>query len=313
MMGMMAFMRPPIDGGTILITGASAGIGRALAQELAPRAGTLVLVARRAERLEALADTLRAQHPNLRVSVQPCDLADRAATDAMLARVAEQVGAVDVLINNAGLGQMGTFDRSDWQHLQAMIDVNVTALAQLTHRLVPDMVARGRGGVLNVSSGFGLEFMPGFAGYVGTKHFVSSFSESLRLDVRDRGVVVTHLCPGPVDSEFIEVMGNPLRSPPPSLVRLSAERCARIAIRGFEANRALVIPGVIMRMVLALGALSPRWLKRLVYRPVAPFMRRAEDRLAEQQPSSPAPRTAPPHTEGNGRPSRTDGSPRASG
>jgi uncharacterized protein len=303
---MLPTMRPPIDGGTVLITGASSGIGRALARELAPRAGALVLVARRGDRLQQLADELTAAHPKLAVHVQPCDLTDRAATDDMLEAVTRTAGTVDVLINNAGLGQMGSFDRSDWAHLARMIDVNVTALAQLTHRLVPGMVERGRGGVLNVSSGFGLEFMPGFAGYVGTKHFVSAFSESLRLDVRSRGVVVTHLCPGPVETEFIEVMGNPLRRPPPSLVRLSAERCAQIALRGFEADRAMVVPGVLMRMVLALGAVSPRWLKRLVYRPIGPLMRRAEDRHGRE--AAPAgPPTPSPGTGGNGQP--TEGGP----
>lgn len=297
-------MRPPIDGGTILITGASSGIGRAFAQELAPRAGALVLVARRADRLQELAGALTTAHPRLQVHVHPCDLRDRAAVDALLARVAETVGPVDVLVNNAGLGQMGTVDRSDWGHLQTMIDVNVTALAQLTHRLVQGMVARGRGGILNVSSGFGLEFMPGFAGYVGTKHFVSSFSESLRLDVRSRGVVVTHVCPGPVDTEFIDVMGNPLRRPPPTLVRLSAQRCARVALRGFEANKAMVIPGMIMRMVLTVGAVSPRWLKRLVYRPIGPLMRRAEERLEARRPTS---EPTPSRTGGNGQVAHRDG------
>jgi uncharacterized protein len=309
---MLRLMRPPIDGGTILITGASSGIGRAYACELASRAGTLVLVARRKDRLDALASELTSAHPALTVHVEPCDLADRKATTTMLDRVLESVGHVDVLINNAGLGQMGVFDRCDWEHLDHMLEVNIRALVQLTHRLLPPMVERGRGGVLNVSSGFGLEFMPGFAGYVGSKHFVSAFSESLRLDVRDRGVVVTHVCPGPVESEFIEAMGNPLRRRPPSLVRISAERCARSSLRAFEANRALFVPGVMMRAVLSVGAVSPRWLKRLVYRPVGPIIRRFEERHAQQEAESrPASATgAAPRPNGNGQPSPTDGSPR---
>ncbi|MFW6049693.1 MAG: SDR family NAD(P)-dependent oxidoreductase [Myxococcota bacterium] len=269
-------MRPPIDGGTLLITGASAGIGRAIARELSARAGRLVLVARREDRLRALAQELQAALPDLPVHVVPCDLTDHAARDAMLERVATEAGPVDVLVNNAGVGQMGMFDASDWAWLERLITLNVTAALHLAHRLLPSMLARGRGGILNVSSGFGLEFMPGFAGYAGAKHFVSAFSESLRLEVRDRGVVVTHLCPGPVETEFIEVMGNPAGREPPALVRISAERCARIAVRGFDRGRALVVPGVAMKLLLGLGAVSPRFLKRFLYRPIAPTLRRLE-------------------------------------
>ncbi|MFW6023247.1 MAG: SDR family NAD(P)-dependent oxidoreductase [Myxococcota bacterium] len=271
-------MRPPLDGGTILITGASSGIGRALARELAPRAGQLVLVARREERLHELADQLLAGHPGVSIHVEPCDLTDREATDRMLARVAERAGSVDVLVNNAGVGQMGVFEASDWEWLEQMLTINVTAAVYLTHRLLPDMLERGRGGILNVSSGFGLEFMPGFAGYVGSKHFLSSFSESLRLEVRSRGVVVTQVCPGPVETEFTEVMGNVAGREPPSVVRISAERCARAAVRAFDGNRAIVVPGAMMKMVIGLGAVSPRFLKRLLYRPVAPVLRRLQSK-----------------------------------
>src|SRR5690606_23219227 len=144
-------------------------------------------------RLEALATELRAGHPSLSVLVKGCDLLDRAQTDQVLGAIEAELGQVDVLINNAGFGDVSLFDLSSWEKNQRMIELNVTALTYLTHRLLPGMVARRRGGVLQVSSGFGLQFMPGFAAYVGTKHYVTGFTESLRIDVASHGVAVSQL------------------------------------------------------------------------------------------------------------------------
>lgn len=268
-------MRPPLDG-TILITGASSGIGRAMAIELAPEARALVLVARRRELLEELRTELLATRPDLVVSVQACDLLDRAATDAMLEAVARDVGTVDVLVNNAGFGDMGVFDRIDWGKTERMLRLNVESVTYLTHRLLGPMVERRRGGILFVSSGFGLEFMPSFGTYTATKHYVTALSECLRLDLRSQGVVVTQVCPGPVRTEFESHLGNFTGRKPPSFVEIGPERCARAAINGFARDRALVIPGVAIRMVLWLGAISPRWLKRLVYMPLASLARRVQ-------------------------------------
>lgn len=263
-------------GGTVLVTGASSGIGRELARQMATGAKALALVARRRERLEALADELRHAHPSLEVIVRPTDLTDAAARDAMVDEVTEALGSVDVLVNNAGFGDVGAFDKADWDKLHRMIELNVTALTHLSHRLYPGMVERGRGGVLNVSSGFGLQFMPSFAAYVGTKHYVSGFTESLHVEAARLGVTVTQVCPGPVDTEFEEVAGNFTGQRPPALVRISPERCARQALRGFRRGRALVVPGLLIRIVMLLGAWTPRWLLRLLYRPAAGWLRSRE-------------------------------------
>jgi hypothetical protein len=276
-------MRPPLDG-TILITGASSGIGRAMAVELAPRAKALVLVARRVDRLEELRDELVARRPELVVSLQQCDLCERVATDRMLEAVAREVGDVDVLINNAGIGDMGAFDRADWSKTERLIRLNVESLTYLCHRLVGPMVERRRGGILNVSSGFGLEFMPSFATYIASKHYVSGLTESMRLDLRSQGVVVTQVCPGPVATEFEEHLGNFTGHKPPGFLEISAERCARSAIGGFARDRALVIPGIAIRFVMWIGALTPRWVKRLIYRPLAGAARRVQLR-AENPPA----------------------------
>jgi hypothetical protein len=268
-------MRPPLANGTILITGASSGIGEALARQLAISAKALVLVARRADRLERLAAALRASRPSLEVHVVACDLTDREATAAMADGVLERMD-VDVLVNNAGFGDSGMFEQTDWATNERMLELNVRALTYLTHRFVEPMVRRRRGGVLNVSSGFGLQTMPGFAAYVGTKHYVTGFTESLRAEVASAGVVVTQICPGPVETEFAEVAGLDALPSSVSIVQISAEQCARAAIRGFSRGRALIVPGFVIRVVLALGAITPRVVLRWMNRPIGAYLRRLQ-------------------------------------
>lgn len=266
---------PPLDG-TILITGASSGIGLELARATAKRARALVLVARRRDRLEALAAELKAARPGLVVHIEACDLGDRAQVDAMLTSLAAQVGPIDVLINNAGFGDLSVFDRSDWAKTERMIELNVTLLTYLTRRLVEPMVERGRGGILMISSGYGLTFTPGMAAYIGTKHYVTGFTEALRLDMTGTGVVVTQACPGPVETEFMDGIGNFTGMGVPSFVSITAAQCAKSALDGFERGRALVIPGLVIRTVMQLSSLSPRFMQRLVMKPVAAALRRKQ-------------------------------------
>ena len=164
--------RPPIDGGTVLVTGASAGIGRELAVQLAPRARALVLLAWRAGRLEELRASLLAGHPQLRVLVLPVDLSEESDVDRAVAEAGEQAGAVDVRVNNAGVGHEALADQADWARVRAVLRTNVLAVAQLTTALVPAMVERGRGGGLNMGSGAGLTVMPAAAAYSASKDFM---------------------------------------------------------------------------------------------------------------------------------------------
>lgn len=256
--------RPPIDGGTVLITGASAGIGRELAMQLGPRARSLVLLARRAVRLEELRTSLLAAHPQLQVLTLPVDLSDEKDVDRALAAAAEQAGPIDVLVNNAGVGDQALADQADWERVRNLLQINVLAVAQLTTALVPAMVERGRGGVLNLGSGAGLTVMPASAAYSASKHFMDGFSEALRADLTGTGVVVTQVCPGPVDSEFDQVAGSTggMTGGPPQFLRISAAQCAREALAGFDRGAPMVFPGRAYRIAMRALPLMPRKLSR---------------------------------------------------
>jgi short-subunit dehydrogenase len=267
-----------IDGGTVLVTGASSGIGMAIAREVASRAKALVLVARRKGRLEALRDELVKERAGLRVEIMPCDLSKREETLRLVEDVKGAGIEVDVLVNNAGIGIMGFLERGDIAKTTFAIDLNVTSLTLLTMGFLPEMVARNRGGVINISSGFGLATMPMFTVYCATKHYVTGLTEALVADLAGTDVVATQVCPGPVKTEFEEVMGNETGRKVPSFVEISAVDCARASVRGFDRGRALVVPGAVMKVVMLINELSPRFMRRLFASLVGRFARR---RLAQ--------------------------------
>jgi hypothetical protein len=262
----------PIDGGRVLITGASSGIGRELARTVAPRARGLLLTARRRDRLEALRRELAAVAPACEVELVVGDLASSADRERLAAAALDR-GGVDVLVNNAGLGGQGVYDRVEWSRVEQILQVDVVAVAMLTHRLLPPMVQRGTGGVLNIGSGAGRHLLPGAAAYVAAKHFVDGFSEARRVDLSGTGVRVTQVCPGPVDTEFDVAAGMDGYGGPPRLVRISAAQCAREAVAGFDADRPLVHPGVAYRLLVRAGGALPREAQRRVLAPAARRLR----------------------------------------
>src|SRR5438445_5872415 len=198
-----------LDNCNALITGASAGIGREFARQLANRSRSIVLVARRSERLADLRDELLNRNPNLDVHVRIVDLADKAQIELLIDSLARDKIDVDLLINNAGLGDLGLFATSDPIRNEQMALVNMVALTSLTRHLLPQMIANRRGGILNVSSSAGFLPIPGDAVYAATKAYVTSFSEALRAELRRAGVSVCAVCPGPVRTEFQEVAKRP--------------------------------------------------------------------------------------------------------
>jgi short-subunit dehydrogenase len=255
-------MRPPLDG-TVLVTGASGGIGAALVRELAVTASALVLVARRGDLLTALAEELRAARPALFVHTFVCDLADAAALEELCERIEREVGTIDVLVNNAGIGDQSFVEQARWDRLGNLLALNVVAPTRLCARFVPGMVARGRGGVLNVSSAFAFSYLPGFAAYAASKHYVTAFTDTLRAELAGTGVVVTQLLPGPVATEFLTNSEPTTPLAPPAFVMLTAERCAKAALAGFGRNRAMVVPGWLFVMVTWVSRTTPRFVMRV--------------------------------------------------
>jgi short-subunit dehydrogenase len=257
-----------IDDCSALITGASAGIGWEFARQFAGRARLLILVARREQQLNELQDELKQQYPNLTVHIRKTDLADLAQLKELMAWLDYEKIDVDLLINNAGLGDYGPFARSDPIRNEQMILVNMVALTSLTRHFLPQMIARKRGGILNVSSSAGFLPIPGLAIYAATKAYVTSFSEALRAELRGTGVSVCALCPGPVHTEFQEVAKRPggYREEGPEFVHVSVEQVVRDALNALEADRPLVIPGLAMKLVTFLVRITPmpilRWASR---------------------------------------------------
>src|SRR5437016_3461775 len=259
-----------LDHCNALITGASAGIGREFARQLAGRARSMILVARRDEKLVELADQLQREHPKLLVHIRKVDLADLGQLQAFLERLDREKLEVDLLINNAGLGDSGPFAKSDPDRNKEMTVVNVVTLTLITRHLLPQMIAKHRGAILNVSSSAGFLPIPNFAVYAATKAYVTSFSEALRAELHGTGVSVCALCPGPVHTEFQEVASRPGRNvkpgPGPEFIQVTVEQVVRDALAALEADRPLVIPGVAMKLGMFLVRMTPmsilRWASR---------------------------------------------------
>lgn len=250
-----------------LVTGASSGLGEEFAVQLAPRVRHLILVARRETLLEALAARITAEFPEVTVSVFAADLADSAARERMLRKLAEKGWSPDLLVNNAGLGDYGEFATAAWTKLEAMLRVNVEALTHLAHALVPGMIRGGHGAVVNVSSLASLLPIPDFAVYAATKAYVTSFSEALRIELRSHGIPVLAVCPGPVHTGFGKVAHRD-DEVPGVLGRewfyVPGEQVVRESLAALSCDRPRVYPG--LRTAVAALAISalPIVLLRLV-------------------------------------------------
>ena len=256
-----------LSGKTGVVTGASAGIGREMARLLAADLGTLVLVARRKERLAELAAELVGKHPRLRVEVRAVDLVDRAATGKMFEDLELHGLSTDVLVNNAGFGDYGLFDKRAWSRQEELLELNVVSATYVLHRVVPGMIARGFGAILNVGSSAGMLPGVGMSTYAASKAYVNHLSEALRAELAGTGVSVTTVCPGPVPTEFQEVAQTGERQPMPEAFYVDAVQCAEEAIEALKAGRARVIPGMRMRAAVVSLESLPRALVR-------PFLRR---------------------------------------
>jgi len=253
---------PPTNGSTILVTGASAGIGAELARGLAARGYGVTLVARREERLRALADELGSG-----AEVAPCDLADAAARGALVAGLERQVTGV---CNNAGFGSVGRFAELDAERELRLVRVNVEAVVELTRAFLPGMLEAGAGAVLNVASIAAYQPLPGFAAYAASKAFVQSFSEAVHEELAGTGVSVTCLSPGFTHTEFEAAAGS--EGSLPGFIYGDASDVAEAGIEAMLAGRRSAIPGLANRASMLGGRVAPRSL-------LLPLVRQVTDRL----------------------------------
>jgi short-subunit dehydrogenase len=250
---------PPAADRTAVVTGASSGIGAEIARDLAGRGHGVTLVARRVDKLQALADELSKR--GVRAEVLAADLTDRSSRAELLDRITALGLVPDILVNNAGFSTLGPVAASDPEAEMAMIEVDVVTVADLCSRFLPGMVERGRGGVLNVASTAAFQPLPGQAGYAACKAFVLSYTRSLGGELAGTGVSATALCPGPVDTGFGEAAGfskEDAESALPGFMWESATAVAKCGIDALDKGHPVAIPGIANRAAAVFAHLTPK-------------------------------------------------------
>lgn len=254
----MSLPRPAPDR-TAVVTGASSGIGAAIARELASRGHGVTLVARSVDKLTALAAELSAG--GVRAEVLAADLSERSARRELLSRI-EALGLTpDILVNNAGLSTLGPVASSDPEAELNMIEVDVAAVADLCSRFLPGMTARRRGAILNVASTAAFQPLPGQAGYGACKAFVLSYTQSLTGELHGSGVTATALCPGPVHTGFGEAAGfaeKDVENMLPAAMWVSPDAVAKTAVDGMAGGKMVAIPGTVNRIASVFAQVTPR-------------------------------------------------------
>ncbi|WP_460353280.1 SDR family NAD(P)-dependent oxidoreductase [Mycobacterium sp. ZZG] len=242
----------PSPGTTVVITGASSGIGEHIARGLARRGHHLTLIARRRDRLDALADELRSVR-SISVEVLPLDLNAESGRAEAVERL--RAGSVAGLVNSAGFGTNGLLQHLPPERERDQVIVNVLALTELTHAALPEMIRRGSGAVLNIGSIAGFQPLPGAAVYSATKAYVQTFSEAVHEGLHGTGVSCSALCPGPVPTEWWEIAGE---RPPGGKVAVSVEDVAEAGIAAMREGKRLVVPGLMPKLTGLGGRFTPR-------------------------------------------------------
>lgn len=249
-----------VPGKRALITGASSGLGLEFAELLAAQKLNLVLAARRREPMEKLAAELSRKH-GVDIVVEPIDLAAPGAAARLKSRLDERSIQIDMLVNNAGYGLHGEFLETPIDRTTDMIQLNVTALTELSYVFGRDMAARGSGQILLIASLLAFQPVPTFAAYAATKSYVLAFGEALHDELRPQGVVVTSLCPGHTETGFDAAAGAPV-SPMLRLLTMKPRPVAEIGLRALSQGRASVMPGFMNKLVAFSNRLTPRSMQR---------------------------------------------------
>ncbi len=241
---------------TAIVTGASSGIGECAARQLAERGMNLVIVARRKERLEKLKEEIEAKS-KVKVEVLALDLSAEGAAERLYEATEGAGTEIEVLINNAGFGTQGQFADIPWSKSSEQMRLNIFSLTELTHRFLVKMKTRDRGYILNVASIGAYMPVAGYATYAAGKAFVRNFSEALAHELRRTSVRVCCLCPGPTETEFIDVAGQKI-SAVEKLAFMSADRCARIGLRALFGGRRLIVSGFLNTLMMFWLRFFPR-------------------------------------------------------
>lgn len=260
---------PPSEEATVLVTGASSGIGAMLARRLSDSGRHVTLVARRRPLLDELASTL----PHA-ATVEPCDLVDEQARAALIEKLLDGDRRVVGVCNSAGRGRLGPVTSDVRATEQEIIRLNALALHDVTTAFLDGMTERGEGAILNVASSVGFQPVPRFTTYAATKAFVISFSQALDAELRGSGVSVTVVAPGPISGDFAEIAGfAPSYGTVPVWLTDTPEAVARAAIAAMEKGRRMVVPSVATKVAVTAAGLTPR---RILIPALARFMRTAD-------------------------------------
>jgi short-subunit dehydrogenase len=252
-----------------LVTGASSGLGAEFARQLAGLGvSRLILVARREDRLRELQAELAGKHPGLHLDLMPVDLGSEMAVTGFLQTLERTGSEPDILISNAGFGDLGTLESSEAAKIELMLAVNVVALTRLTHWIVPRLLRKRAGWICHVGSSAGMLPLPTFAVYAATKAYVNSFSEAVRVELHGSGVSVLALCPGPVETEFGQVASRPTghrRFAPPAFLCVSREKVVQQTLDALSRGHSRLIPGLLVRLGILLTESTPRCILRFIF------------------------------------------------
>lgn len=280
-------MKQNFRGSSVWVTGASSGLGAEFARQLAPEAACLILSARREERLRELAKEIQQKHQKVHVVVAPADLTSPEAIEGVIDRLATERIEVDLLVNNAGVGDFGLFYRADQDRLRNMLDLNVKSFTLLLWWLLPGMIRRGRGCIINVGSISGLRPVPLYSAYAATKAYVHSLSHGLEWELAGTGVTLTQVCPASVATEFFE---RAVRQPEdlkkvgaPPFLWVSVEEAVRCSLRAARRGKPQVTPGFLPGLCAAIFSYVPVALLRMAYRAALAGKRKPGGEWAEEQ------------------------------
>lgn len=251
--------------GRVLITGASQGIGRELAQEFARRGHDLILVSRSKDKLDELSVELTREFKTNSLVV-PQDLTKPTGPASLLKKVEEAGETIAVLVNNAGALEVGAFVQMPTEKVVNLVNLNVTALTTLTSLVLPGMVERGSGRILNVASLAAFQPLPAMAAYAASKAYVLALTEALSEELKGSGVTVTALCPGLTDTAMVQSMKaqSDVVAKTPGMLISDPKDVARLAYQGVMSGRVIVVPGIGNQLTAAWSQVNPRWLVRNV-------------------------------------------------